>query len=61
MVLASEWSRADHSDRVLVLDKGRVKEYGSPADLISDASSAFHGLCTAQGDEEFERLASMVL
>jgi len=52
--------QADLSDRVLVLDKGKVKEYGSPADLIADSTSAFHGLCMAAGEEEFERLAGMV-
>ena len=51
---------ADTSDRVLVLDKGIVKEYGSPAVLIRDPKSAFYGLCMAQGQEEYERLHGAV-
>jgi ABC-type glutathione transport system ATPase component len=50
---------ADISDRVLVLDKGRVLEYGKPVDLMRDQSSAFHRLCMAQGEEEYEKLMSM--
>jgi ABC-type multidrug transport system fused ATPase/permease subunit len=47
------------SDRVMVLDKGRVKEYGRPLDLIENEESAFHGLCMAQGQDEFDKLIAM--
>lgn len=47
------------SDRVMVLDKGRVKEYGRPLDLIENEGSAFHGLCMAQGQDEFDKLLAM--
>jgi len=50
---------ANSSDRVLVLDKGRVLEYGKPVDLMRDQSSAFHGLCMAQGEEEYGKLLAM--
>ncbi|KAL3697299.1 hypothetical protein R1sor_011375 [Riccia sorocarpa] len=32
------------ADRVLVLDAGRVKEYGSPSSLLDDPNSGFSGL-----------------
>jgi ABC-type multidrug transport system fused ATPase/permease subunit len=48
-----------NSDRVLVLDKGRVLEYGKPVDLMRDQSSAFHGLCMAQGQKEYGKLLAM--
>jgi ABC-type multidrug transport system fused ATPase/permease subunit len=47
------------SDRVLVLDKGKVLEYGKPVDLMRDHDSAFHGLCMAQGEEEYRKLLDM--
>lgn len=37
-------------DKVLVLDKGEVIEYGDPFDLISDESGIFHGMCEMSGD-----------
>jgi len=52
-------NRANSSDRVLVLDKGKVLEYGKPVDLMRDQSSAFHGLCMAQGEEEYDKLLAM--
>lgn len=39
------------SDRILVLDKGRVKELDSPANLISDSNSAFSSLMRDAGIE----------
>lgn len=37
------------SDRVLVLDKGQVKEFASPKDLMSDKNSMFYSLCSQGG------------
>ncbi len=37
------------SDRVLVLDHGRVLEYDTPAALLADPSSAFFGLAREAG------------
>lgn len=48
-----------HSDRVLVLDRGRVLEYGSPRTLMEDGGSAFRALFMVQGKEEFEKLLEM--
>ena len=47
------------SDRVLVLDKGKVLEYGQPRALVADGASAFRALCMAQGPEEFDKLVAM--
>ncbi|ORX40310.1 hypothetical protein BD324DRAFT_607321 [Kockovaella imperatae] len=46
-------------DRVLVLDRGTVLEYGRPADLVKDGASAFRALCMAQGKDEFDKLVAM--
>lgn len=39
-----------HADKVLVLDNGRVKEFDAPRALMSDETSAFHGMCKKSGD-----------
>ena len=39
-------------DKVLVLDKGRMIEYDSPWELISNEESIFHGMCEMSGDLE---------
>lgn len=36
------------ADKVLVLDRGRVAEFGPPKALLSDANSRFAGLVAAQ-------------
>jgi ABC-type multidrug transport system fused ATPase/permease subunit len=38
-------------DKVLVLDKGEVVEYGDPWDLLQD-KGMFHGMCEGSGDLE---------
>ncbi|KAJ9101770.1 hypothetical protein QFC21_003109 [Naganishia friedmannii] len=43
-------------DHVIVLDKGRIVEEGSPLELIKSSSSAFHSLCSADGPVEYEHL-----
>lgn len=59
--LVAGWIDADVplSDRVLVLDRGKVLEYDSPRTLMQDGGSAFRALCMVQGKEEFERLLEM--
>ncbi|KAK6200451.1 uncharacterized protein RJT21DRAFT_107434 [Scheffersomyces amazonensis] len=37
------------SDRVLVLDKGQVKEFDTPKKLLSDTNSEFYSLCKQGG------------
>jgi ABC-type multidrug transport system fused ATPase/permease subunit len=59
LVIAHRLATIMHYDRVLVLDKGRVLEYGKPVDLMRDHESAFHGLCMAQGEEEYKKLLGM--
>ena len=39
-------------DKVLVLDKGKVIEYGSPWELVSKEEGVFHGMCKMSGDLE---------
>ncbi|WFD25644.1 hypothetical protein MNAN1_000607 [Malassezia nana] len=44
-------------DKVLVLGQGKVIEFDSPHALLSDSSSAFHGLCERTG--ELDQLLAM--
>lgn len=39
-------------DKVLVLDKGEVIEYGDPADLLRIRKGVFRGMCEMSGDME---------
>jgi len=39
-------------DKVLVLDKGEIVEFGDPFDLISKADGVFHGMCEMSGNLE---------
>ncbi|GAA5944109.1 uncharacterized protein JCM15063_005316 [Sporobolomyces koalae] len=48
-------------DKVMVLDKGRLLEFDSPAALIKDPNSQFHSLCRAGGKNEFKVLEKMAL
>ncbi|PHH55270.1 Canalicular multispecific organic anion transporter 1 [Ceratocystis fimbriata CBS 114723] len=43
------------SDRVVVLDKGRVAEFGTPADLLKDTQGVFYGLVKQAGLLEGEQ------
>lgn len=45
-------------DKVLVLDKGEVIEYGDPWDLVKMEKGTFRGMCEMSGDfETLEKLA----
>lgn len=46
-------------DKVLLLDKGRLIEYESPAKLLDDPTSRFYALCRATGKKEFAILKKM--
>ncbi|KAH7318162.1 multidrug resistance-associated protein [Stachybotrys elegans] len=37
-------------DKVLVLDKGEVREFGHPWELISDKKGVFHSMCDMSGE-----------
>jgi ABC-type multidrug transport system fused ATPase/permease subunit len=39
-------------DKVLVLDKGEIVEFGDPFDLVSRPEGVFHGMCEMTGDLE---------
>lgn len=46
-------------DKILVLDKGRVVEFGAPSDLINTKQGAFRAMCEETGEfEELVQLAS---
>ncbi|KNE64154.1 hypothetical protein AMAG_09200 [Allomyces macrogynus ATCC 38327] len=40
-------------DKVLVLDHGRVVEFGSPAELIANTEGTFHHMCRESGEFEY--------
>jgi hypothetical protein len=44
------------SDKILVLDAGRVIEFASPATLLADEASAFSGLCKRTGPAQYRAL-----
>lgn len=37
-------------DRILVLEKGELVEYGSPLELIGNESGLFHSMCQETGE-----------
>jgi ABC-type multidrug transport system fused ATPase/permease subunit len=46
-------------DKVLVMHRGSIAEYASPAELLRDHKSRFYGLCKATGKSEFKNLREM--
>jgi ABC-type multidrug transport system fused ATPase/permease subunit len=46
-------------DRVLVMHRGSIAEYASPAALLRDHKSRFYALCKATGKTEFANLRQM--
>ncbi|KIR78450.1 ATP-binding cassette transporter [Cryptococcus gattii EJB2] len=46
-------------DKVLVMDRGNIAEFASPADLLRDHKSRFYSLCKATGRTEFKNLKEM--
>ncbi len=44
------------SDRILVLDAGRVVEFAPPASLLADEASTFSGLCQRTGPAQYRAL-----
>ncbi|KAK4686614.1 hypothetical protein P7C73_g3512, partial [Tremellales sp. Uapishka_1] len=48
-------------DKVLVMDRGQVSEYASPAELLRDHKSKFYALCKATGRMEFKNLKEMAV
>ncbi|KAE8269197.1 hypothetical protein A4X09_0g3134 [Tilletia walkeri] len=48
-----------HSDLVVVMDRGTVVEFASPADLLQKPESRFYQLCAASGKAEFEKLKEL--
>merc|ERR1719219_368705 len=49
LTIAHRLNTVTGGDTVLVLDKGKLAEQGSPESLLGDASSQFHGMARAAG------------
>ena len=58
MTIAHRLDTIIDSDRILVLDAGRVIEFASPSSLLSDESSAFSGLCKRTGPAQYRALCA---
>ncbi|WOO81435.1 ATP-dependent bile acid permease [Vanrija pseudolonga] len=48
-------------DKVLVMHRGSIAEYASPAELLRDHKSRFYSLCKATGKTEFKNLKELAL
>ncbi|BEI79510.1 hypothetical protein CcaverHIS002_0100390 [Cutaneotrichosporon cavernicola] len=48
-------------DKVLVMHRGTIAEYASPAELLRDTKSRFYALCRATGRNEFRHLREAAL
>ena len=48
-------------DSILVMDQGKVAEFGSPKELQSDENGLFSGLVDSTGKESSVALRKMVL
>jgi ABC-type multidrug transport system fused ATPase/permease subunit len=59
MVIAHRLSTIADFDKILVLDDGKVAEFGTPKDLIEINGGIFRGMVTESGERE--KLESMVL
>ena len=46
-------------DKVLVMDRGSIAEFASPAELLRDHNSKFYKLCKATGRSEFKTLKEL--
>jgi ATP-binding cassette, subfamily C (CFTR/MRP), member 1 len=58
MTIAHRLDTIIDSDRILVLDAGRVIEFASPSSLLSDESSSFSGLCKRTGPAQYRALCA---
>ena len=47
------------SDRILVLDSGRVMQFDTPANLLEDKSGIFHNLVQQTGPEMAAKLTQI--
>ena len=43
-------------NRVMLLEEGKIVEFDTPANLLTDRDSKFYALCKAAGKEEFSTL-----
>ncbi|ODO00841.1 ATP-binding cassette transporter [Cryptococcus wingfieldii CBS 7118] len=46
-------------DKVIVMDRGNIAEFASPAELLRDHKSKFYALCRATGRTEFKNLKAL--
>jgi ATP-binding cassette subfamily C (CFTR/MRP) protein 1 len=56
MTIAHRLDTIIDSDKILVLDAGRVIEFASPASLLADEASSFSGLCKRTGPAQYRAL-----
>ena len=56
LIIAHRLRTVIDSDKILVVDKGMCKEYGSPQDLYNDEDSIFRSILYHTGPEESQYL-----
>lgn len=56
MTIAHRLDTIIDSDRILVMDAGRVAEFASPAELLRDEGTIFASLCRQAGASNFAGL-----
>ena len=61
LVIAHRLDTVIDFDKILVLGDGRVLEYGSPKDLLSNEDGAFASMIAHMGDEAATRLKEKIL
>lgn len=57
LVIAHRLSTIVDFDRILVLDEGKVAEYGTPRELWEKDDGIFRGMCESSGERDQLELA----
>lgn len=55
VLLISHRLTLQHTDRIIVMDRGEIVEQGNSNELANDSNSLFHGMLTSQGIRNFNR------
>lgn len=59
IIVAHRLNTIIDSDRVLVMDSGKIIEFDKPYNLLTQENSVFRGMVEALGPQEFKRLSEI--